>query len=65
MKLSQSLLQKRGKKNRSVSGQASPTPSLAYGKLNDAKIRPVFAAQLFNPFTGFWLYITPGFTGLC
>ncbi|RKR82124.1 putative Zn-dependent protease DUF2268 [Mucilaginibacter gracilis] len=39
-----------------VSGQASPTPAVAYGKRNDVRIRQAFAAQLFNPFTGFWLY---------
>lgn len=34
----------------------SATPALAYGKEHEEKVRARFAQQMFNPFTGFWLY---------
>ncbi|NEU07287.1 hypothetical protein GZH53_03080 [Flavihumibacter sp. R14] len=37
-------------------GQKSTTPAIAFGKQHDARIKQVFASQMFNPFTGYWLY---------
>ena len=34
----------------------STAPSIEYGKNNSEKVRSKFAAQMFNPFNGFWLY---------
>jgi len=39
-----------------ATGKASTTPSFTYGKANEEKVRNKFATQLYNAFTGFWLY---------
>lgn len=39
-----------------ATGKDSNTPSISFGKQNFEKIRAKFATQLYNPFTGFWLY---------
>jgi len=39
-----------------ASKQSSTTPALSYGPANDAAIQKKFATQMYNPYTGFWLY---------
>ncbi len=39
-----------------ATGKQSPTPAIAYGKANFAKVRAAFEQQLFNPYEGYWLY---------
>lgn len=34
----------------------SPTPAITYGKQHSGRVREVFSKQMFNSFTGFWLY---------
>jgi hypothetical protein len=37
-------------------GKPSTTPAVTYGYANNDRIREVFSKQMFNPFTGYWLY---------
>lgn len=37
-------------------GKSSSLPAMEYGKKNQQAIRDAFSAQLFNSFTGYWLY---------
>lgn len=39
-----------------VTQQKSSLPALAYGRLNEQIIKQKFSTELFNPFTGYWLY---------
>jgi hypothetical protein len=39
-----------------TTGQRSTLPAIQYGPAHAAVIQKQFAAHLFNPFTGFWLY---------
>lgn len=39
-----------------ATGKSSTAPAISYGRVNDAKIKGRFATQMFNSFTGFWLY---------
>jgi uncharacterized protein YkvS len=37
-------------------GKQSTTPSIEYGRKNNKQLSEKFAVQMFNSFTGFWLY---------
>lgn len=37
-------------------GKSSTTPAIPYGTQNENRVREIFSKQLFNVFTGFWLY---------
>jgi hypothetical protein len=37
-------------------GKSSSHPAIEFGKKNEQAIRDAFSAQLFNSFTGYWLY---------
>ncbi|MCZ4244287.1 DUF2268 domain-containing putative Zn-dependent protease [Pedobacter punctiformis] len=39
-----------------ATGKQSETPAIAYGKQHFDRVREVFSKQMFNLFTGFWLY---------
>lgn len=39
-----------------ATGKASTVPAIAYGNTNATKIKDALLKDLFNPYTGFWLY---------
>jgi Bacterial Ig-like domain/Predicted Zn-dependent protease (DUF2268) len=39
-----------------ATGKKSTVPAMEYGKRNEARVKEVFSIQMFNTFTGFWLY---------
>ncbi len=39
-----------------ATGQQSPLAAMSFSKANDERIKQKFETQMFNPFTGFWLY---------
>lgn len=39
-----------------ATGKQSTAPAMHYGKENFERVRTKFITQMFNPFTGFWLY---------
>ncbi|MBW4890381.1 DUF2268 domain-containing protein [Mucilaginibacter sp. HMF5004] len=39
-----------------ATGQPSALAAMGYARANDERIKQKFATQMFNPFTGFWLY---------
>lgn len=39
-----------------ATGKQSTAPAMSYGKANFGKVREKFATQMFDSFTGFWLY---------
>lgn len=39
-----------------AAGEPSATPAVHYGQMNEAAVKKAFTAEMFNPFTGYWLY---------
>jgi hypothetical protein len=39
-----------------ATGQPSKLAAMSYARANDERIKQKFGTQMFNPFTGFWLY---------